>query len=82
MADILGRKWQLRELLAVSWDADMAARFPDADHTGCLQLLYHEDGEWRPYDPPICKGWHCNRCGAPTNSYGHHVCPDRPQEAT
>lgn len=82
MADILGGKWQLGELLAVSWDADMASRFPNADHASCRQQMQPGPDGWEPFDPPRCAGFHCNRCGAPTNSYGHHDCPDRPQEAT
>ena len=69
------------ELVAVQWNPDMAQRFPNADHTGCRQLMRRlPDGRtWVPCDPPQCHGWHCNRCGAPTNSYGHHTCPDRPE---
>ena len=79
MTDIPG--YQLGELLAVEWNDEMAQRFPDVDHTMCRQELWNQnDGlGWRPFDPPHCRGWHCNRCGAPTNSYGHHVCPDRPE---
>lgn len=67
-------RYQLGELLAVTWTDEMAQRFPNADHAGCRALM----------DPATqrvtrCIGWHCNRCGAPTNSYGHHDCPDRPE---
>lgn len=70
-------RYQLGELLAVGWSADMAARFPHADHRGCRQEMQHDGTSWVPYSPARCAGWHCNRCGAPTNSFGHHNCPDR-----
>lgn len=79
MPEIIGGRFVVLELVAVSWDDGMAARFPNAEHHGCRQLMYHEGGQWIPYDPPACRGWHCNRCGQPTNSYGHHNCPDRPE---
>ena len=76
--DILG-EWQVQELVAVMWNDDMAARFPNAEHTMCRQEFWNKDGMAEPFDPPRCRGWHCNRCGAPTNDRGHHTCPDRPQ---
>ena len=79
MGEIIGGHYELGELLAVEWNDDMAERFPNADHDTCRQEVIWDDGNWRPYDPPRCHGWHCNRCGAPTNSYGHHRCPDRPE---
>lgn len=73
-------RFELRELVAVSWSDEMTQRFPNADHTGCRQLMHPgPDGHWVPHRPPHCLDWHCNRCGAPTNSYGHHDCPDRPE---
>jgi hypothetical protein len=75
---IIGGKWVVQELVAVMWNDGMAQRFPSADHVGCRQLFQHKDGQWVEFDPPRCVGWHCNRCGAPTNSWGHHDCPDRP----
>jgi hypothetical protein len=80
-------RYQLGEIVAVSWDDDMAKRFPNADHHGCRQEMRPTElikspfqepyRDWIPFEPPRCHGWHCNRCGAPTNSYGHHECPDR-----
>ncbi|AMS02077.1 hypothetical protein BJD70_gp59 [Mycobacterium phage Panchino] len=70
-------RYQLGELLTVGWNDEMAARFPNADHATCRQEMRHDGTAWVPYDPPRCLGWHCNRCGAPTNSYGRHNCPDR-----
>ncbi|MGV7669123.1 hypothetical protein PJN91_17270 [Mycobacterium kansasii] len=67
MADIIGGRYQITELLAVAWNPEMTQRFPNADHSECRL-----DSAGR------CTGWHCNRCGKPTNSYGHHQCPDRP----
>lgn len=78
MGEIIGGRWEVQELVAAGWNGDLAARFPDADHAGCRQMMYHEHGGWHPYDPPKCLDWHCNRCGAPTNSFGHHDCLDRP----
>lgn len=66
--------YQPVELLAVMWDADMAARFPDADHSECRCIVDIHSGAMLR-----CIGWHCNRCGAPTPSHGHrNDCPDRP----
>jgi hypothetical protein len=77
-------RYQLGEIVAVGWNEDMAKRFPNADHRGCRQEMRQPPPDsrgirrpWIAYDPPRCHGWHCNRCGAPTNSYGHHECPDR-----
>lgn len=75
---ILG-KYQIAELLAVTWNDDMAARFPNANHTMCRQEMDVRVDGCHPFDPPHCVGWHCNRCGAPTNAWGHHDCPDRPE---
>lgn len=77
MTDIAGR-YQITELLAVMWNEDMAARFPNADHTGCRQEMRVTDNGYMPFHPVRCHAWHCNRCGAATNSMGHHQCPDRP----
>jgi hypothetical protein len=68
---ILGGRWKFGELLAVTWNDEMDQRFPDASHDGCRM-------DCRDPDRPVCAGWHCNRCGAPTNAWGHHDCPDRP----
>jgi hypothetical protein len=57
----------------------MADRFPSASHAGCRQQMELRGGEFHSFDPPRCMGWHCNRCGKATNSYGHHSCPDRPE---
>lgn len=83
-------RYRLGELLAVQWNDDMAQRFPNADHHGCRQLMrqgpliqgpFEEPyRDWVPFDPPRCSGYHCNRCGAPTNMFGHHDCPDRPEK--
>lgn len=70
-------RYQLGEILATGWNPEMAARFPNADHHGCRQEMWHDGTYWKPYDPVRCVGFHCNRCGAATNSYGHHDCPDR-----
>jgi len=69
--------YQLGELLAVGWNPEMAVRFPNADHYGCRQEMSQLADRWAPYVPARCVGYHCNRCGAATNSYGHHSCPDR-----
>jgi len=69
--------YQLGELLAVGWNPEMADRFPNADHCGCRQEMRQLVDRWVPHVPARCVGYHCNRCGAATNSYGHHSCPDR-----
>ena len=74
-------RYQFTELLCVQWNPEMAARFPHASHAGCRQLMqWTEASGWQPHDPPMCSGYHCNRCGAPTNMFGHHDCPDRPNQ--
>lgn len=73
-------RYQLGEILCIGWNPEMAARFPKADHTGCRQEMRQVGGRWIPFNPVRCVGYHCNRCGAPTNSFGHHECPDRPQK--
>lgn len=75
---ILDGRWRLDELLAVEWNPELAQRFPNADHTGCRQDCWHDTVQWRPYDPPRCRDWHCHRCGRATNSMGHHECETRP----
>ena len=72
-------RYELREVLAVSWNEAMAARFPNADHSQCRQEMWHDGEMWRSFSPVRCGGWHCNRCGAATNGFGHHECPDRPK---
>lgn len=66
--------YQPVELVAVMWNADMAARLPHIDHSECRCVVDIHSGELLR-----CVGWHCNRCGAPTPSNGHrNECPDRP----
>jgi hypothetical protein len=79
VSEIIGVRWKVTEVLAVGWDDGMAVRFPNADHANCLQQMRQGEHGWEPFDPVRCHGWHCNRCGRPTNSYGHHHCPDRPE---
>lgn len=79
MTRIIGGKWVATELLAVSWSPEMAERFPSAVHTSCRQEMRVTPNGAQPYEPVRCIGWHCNRCGAPTNAFGHHDCPDRPE---
>lgn len=70
---ILNDRYEIGDLVAVQWSERMAALFPHADHTGCYQSMrmVPELG-WRPFSPALCHDWHCPRCGAPTNSHGHH----------
>ena len=70
-------RYQLGEILCSQWNDEMAQRFPKADHHGCRQEMRQVNDRWQPHHPARCRGYHCNRCGAPTNSYGHHDCPDR-----
>lgn len=62
-------------LAATLWNDELAQRFPNADHTGCLSWISVEDGVPRIVR---CADWHCNRCGSATNTFGGHDCPDRP----
>lgn len=75
----LGR-YRIGEILCTEWNPEMAARFPNADHHGCRQEMWHDGTYWKTHSPARCHGYHCNRCGAATNSYGHHNCPDRIEE--
>jgi hypothetical protein len=65
---------KLGPVVAVQWCDDMAARFPDADHHGCRQSMRPVGARWMPFDPPLCHGYHCPHCGAPTGQYGHRRC--------
>lgn len=73
-------RYQLGYVVAVSWNDEMAARFPNADHYGCRQEMWHDGERWQRHDPVRCHGYHCNRCGAATGSFGHTDCPDKPAE--
>lgn len=84
MTEFIAGRYRITELVATEWNAEMAARFPNADHHGCRQQMRkappisYKRGPWIPYEPPRCMDWHCNRCGAPTGMMGHRDCPDRP----
>lgn len=75
-------RYRLGEVLCVQWNPEMADRFPNADHRSCRQEMQANlaTNRWEPFDPPRCMGYHCNRCGQPTNTFGHHdkPCEDRP----
>jgi len=62
----------LQELVAVEWNPKLAYQFPNADHHGCRQEMFHDGNQWVSYNPVKCVGWHCPFCGEPTNIYGHH----------
>ncbi len=66
----------LGPIVAVIWNDSLAAKFPNAKHNQCLQSFRFNEttDEWQPLDPPLCHGWHCPRCGAPTGSTGHRTC--------
>lgn len=64
--------YRFEELLAVQWNPELAAQFPNADHWQCRQEMMHDGEKWVPYSPVRCIGWHCPRCGEPTNLMGHH----------
>lgn len=66
--------YRLLRRLAVQWNPDLAARFPEVDHGACRQRFAIVVGRWQPVSPIQCLDWHCPRCGAPTNCYGHHDC--------
>ena len=66
--------YELADVVAVEWNDELAARFPDADHTGCrTRYRITEAGKWVPVEPIACVGWHCPNCGQPTNLMGHHT---------
>lgn len=69
-------RYRIGYVVAVEWNPDMAARFPNADHNGCRQELWHDGHHWKRHQPAKCHGYHCNRCGAATGMYGHTNCPD------
>ena len=71
----LAGRYKLGDVVAVEWNPALAEQFPVADHHGCRQELWHDGDTWQRFDPVRCHGFHCNRCGAATNSYGHHNCP-------
>lgn len=71
--------YKLSYLVAVTWNDEMAQRFPNADHHGCRQEMFHNGTHWESYSPARCRGYHCNRCGAATGSFGHTDCPDKPE---
>ena len=67
--------YELGEVVAQLWSPALGKRFPGTSHTTCFQAMRIINGQqWpAPYDPPRCQDWHCPRCGAPTNMYGHHT---------
>lgn len=66
--------YELGELVAVQWCPQLAERFPTAKHDHCFQLMHYSEGSEypQPFVPARCRDWHCPKCGAPTNMYGHH----------
>jgi hypothetical protein len=74
----------LGDVVAVGWNPELAAKFPDADHWGCTQLMRQADSGigWMPFDPPQCRGYHCPKCGVATNMMGHHHTTGRGCEAS
>lgn len=69
--------YELRDILAVQWHDQMWERFPNADHHGCRQEMFHDGVRWQPYVPARCMGFHCVRCGEATGQFGHRNCPKR-----
>lgn len=70
--DAIIDNYELEELVAVQWNVKLAAEFTDAKHTFCRQEMFHDGNRWVSHVPVKCVGWHCPRCGAPTNVMGHH----------
>jgi hypothetical protein len=57
------RTWVSGDLLAVrGW--------PGCTNVTCTRKNVGLD----PNDPGECYGWHCPRCGSPTNAQGGHRC--------
>lgn len=71
--DAIFDNYELQEVVAVAWNPKLAAEFPDAKHTFCRQEMFHDGNQWVSYVPVKCGGWHCPKCGAPTNVMGHHA---------
>jgi len=67
-------RYQLGDMVAVEWNAELAERFPAADHYGCRQELWHNGTSWQRFNPVLCRGYHCPQCGAATGGYGHREC--------
>lgn len=65
--------YEMLDLLAVQWNDQLAARFPNVNHSTCRQLFQHNGEKWVPYEPVRCIGWHCHKCGEQTNLMGHHT---------
>lgn len=64
--------YELHDLLAVQWNELLAARFPNASHQMCRQEMRWDGEQYVSYSPVRCIGWHCHKCGEPTNMMGHH----------
>jgi len=71
---VTGFDYRLLDTVAVEWNDMMAVVFPDADHTGCRQEMWHNGQYWETYTPARCVGYHCPKCGGPCGSYGHTKC--------
>ncbi len=69
-----GHSYRLLNTVAVQWCPEMAKQFPNADHGGCRQELWHNGEHWERFTPPRCHGYHCPECGEATGSYGHRAC--------
>lgn len=67
-------RYRLEELVAVQWNPVLADQFPNADHRGCRQEMWHDGSSWHAYTPARCVGYHCPYCGGACGSYGHHGC--------
>lgn len=73
---ILDNKYRLGDTVAELWNHKLALRFPHASHATCFQALHIVAGQVspQPYVPARCQDWHCPKCGAATNMYGHISC--------
>lgn len=71
---LLGGRYLLGDPVAVEWNGELAQRFPDADHHGCRQEMWHDGQHWRRHTPIRCHGYHCPRCGQACGSNGHRDC--------
>ena len=65
-------RYKLGDVVAVQWNPELAEQFPNARHTGCRQQCWHDGEQWREYHPARCMGYHCPKCGEPTNMMGNH----------
>lgn len=62
-------------MMITAWNAQLAQKFPHADHRNCVQRREELRGFGLvPYDPPRCLDYHCVDCGRRSTVLGRHDC--------